>query len=70
MPLGDARLLSPVVMVNLLGDAWRPVSKTQTIGTDYPRQPWNFTASLIAGLNFLAFGSQSAQPTRSRPPLT
>lgn len=24
LPLGDARLLSPVVMVNLLGDAWQP----------------------------------------------
>jgi 5-(carboxyamino)imidazole ribonucleotide synthase len=24
LPLGDARLLSPVVMVNLLGDVWRP----------------------------------------------
>jgi 5-(carboxyamino)imidazole ribonucleotide synthase len=24
LPLGDARLLSPVVMVNLLGDIWRP----------------------------------------------
>ena len=24
MPLGDARLLSPVVMVNLLGDVWTP----------------------------------------------
>jgi 5-(carboxyamino)imidazole ribonucleotide synthase len=24
LPLGDPRLLSPVVMVNLLGDAWRP----------------------------------------------
>ncbi|MGO9445809.1 MAG: 5-(carboxyamino)imidazole ribonucleotide synthase [Thiobacillaceae bacterium] len=25
LPLGDARLLSPVVMVNLLGDIWKPV---------------------------------------------
>jgi 5-(carboxyamino)imidazole ribonucleotide synthase len=24
LPLGDTRLLSPVVMVNLLGDVWRP----------------------------------------------
>lgn len=24
LPLGDARLLSPVVMVNILGDIWRP----------------------------------------------
>jgi hypothetical protein len=24
LPLGDPRLLSPVVMVNLLGDVWRP----------------------------------------------
>jgi len=24
LPLGDPRLLSPVVMVNLLGDAWQP----------------------------------------------
>jgi len=24
LPLGDTRLLSPVVMVNLLGDAWKP----------------------------------------------
>lgn len=25
LPLGDTRLLSPVVMVNILGDIWRPV---------------------------------------------
>jgi 5-(carboxyamino)imidazole ribonucleotide synthase len=31
LPLGDSRLLSPVVMVNLLGDVWRPEPAWQTL---------------------------------------
>ncbi len=33
LPLGDARLLSPVVMVNLLGDVWRPEPDWNTLLT-------------------------------------
>jgi 5-(carboxyamino)imidazole ribonucleotide synthase len=31
LPLGDPRLLSPVVMVNLLGDVWQPEPDWQTL---------------------------------------
>ena len=31
LPLGDARLLSPVVMVNLLGDVWLPQPRWDTL---------------------------------------
>jgi 5-(carboxyamino)imidazole ribonucleotide synthase len=31
LPLGDPRLLSPVVMVNLLGDVWRPEPDWQAL---------------------------------------
>ena len=51
LPLGDPRLLTPVVMVNLLGDVWRP------------EPPWE---SLLghAGLQLHLYGKAEARPGR------
>lgn len=53
LPLGDTRLLSPVAMVNLLGDLWR--------GSDAP--PWS---SLLAQPNVKLhlYGKRLARPGR------
>jgi 5-(carboxyamino)imidazole ribonucleotide synthase len=52
LPLGDTRLLSPVVMVNLLGDLW---------GATAP--PW---PALLAGPNVKLhlYGKRAARPGR------
>jgi 5-(carboxyamino)imidazole ribonucleotide synthase len=51
LPLGDPRLLSPVVMVNLLGDVWQP------------EPPWD---KLLAhpGVQLHLYGKQDARPGR------
>lgn len=51
LPLGDPRLLSPVVMVNLLGDVWRP------------SPPWE---ALLrhAGVQLHLYGKAEARPGR------
>jgi 5-(carboxyamino)imidazole ribonucleotide synthase len=51
LPLGDPRLLTPVVMVNLLGDVWRP------------EPPWEALLG-HAGLQLHLYGKAEARPGR------
>ena len=51
LPLGDPRLLSPVVMVNLLGDVWRP------------EPPWGALLE-HAGVQLHLYGKAEARPGR------
>ncbi len=51
LPLGDSRLLSPVVMVNLLGDAWAP------------EPPW-LELLLHPGVQLHLYGKTLARPGR------
>ncbi len=51
LPLGDPRLLSPVVMVNILGDIWRP------------EPAWD-TLFAHPGVQLHLYGKQEARPGR------
>jgi 5-(carboxyamino)imidazole ribonucleotide synthase len=52
LPLGDTKLLTPVCMINLLGDLW-------TAGTP----PWD-KALAIGGVKLHLYGKRAARPGR------
>ncbi len=55
LPLGDTRLLSPVVMVNLLGDVWPDGGATQPAWDELLKHP---------GLHLHLYGKAEARPGR------
>ena len=55
LPLGDARLLSPAVMVNLLGDVWRDGGTTPPDWSSLLRHP---------GVQLHLYGKSQARPGR------
>jgi len=58
LPLGDPRLVTPVAMVNLLGDAWRQGE---------PR--WD-RALAVPGVRLHLYGKSEARPGRKMGHLT
>lgn len=58
LPLGDTRLLSPVVMLNLLGDVWLPAGDDQTVEPD-----WQAVLAL-PGTSLHLYGKKNARVGR------
>jgi 5-(carboxyamino)imidazole ribonucleotide synthase len=58
LPLGDTRLLSPVVMLNLLGDVWLPAP-----GHDVVEPDWQSVLAL-PGTSLHLYGKKEARRGR------
>jgi len=55
LPLGDTRLLSPAVMLNLLGDVWLPAA-----GNDVVEPDWQAVLAL-PGTSLHLYGKKEAR---------